>query len=167
MAKLNQQALKDFRINLEKNFRQLLTRSFAVDVGNFAANMVRLRTRLGSGVDAEGSSKAKLKALSPKYVEARKKMKLSPLTSARKSNLTKTGQLLDSIGAINPSLDGVEVGPIGVRKEGHITNEQVGEYVTKGGRPFNNLSNVELKRIQEFMRKELQSKLEKALSKFK
>lgn len=54
--------------------------------------IIRVRTRLGKGL------LGKLKELSPKYIETRKKDKeLYSETTARKSNLTRTGEMLNSI----------------------------------------------------------------------
>jgi len=54
--------------------------------------IIRVRTRLGKGL------LGKLKELSPKYIDARKKDKsLYNETTPKKSNLTRTGEMLNSI----------------------------------------------------------------------
>lgn len=57
------------------------------------------RTRLGSGVKGNGESKQKLAptAESTKKSKRRRRGELSSLTSPTKSNLTDTGQMLDSV----------------------------------------------------------------------
>lgn len=53
--------------------------------------IIRVRTRLGKGL------LGKLKPLSDKYMSQRKKMNLSGETTVKRSNLTQTGEMLDSI----------------------------------------------------------------------
>jgi len=123
-----------------------------------AASMIKLRTRLGMGVSKDGGDKKALKKLasSTKVSRVRKSKtgKLSSDTSPGKSNLTETGQLLDSIEVISISKGQVRIGPKGKRRDG-LSNPEVAGYVTAQGRPFNNLSKVEIKRIQDQMTRDL------------
>jgi hypothetical protein len=124
------------------------------------ADAIKLRTRLGSSVSAPGEVKEPLKPLSPAYKEQRKALKaegkLSEFASPGKSNLTLSGQLLDSVKVISAIQGKAIVGPSGSRNDGK-TNEDVGKYVTKAGRPFNNPSDSELKRIQDAVKRELRA----------
>lgn len=139
--------------------------------GAKAADMIKLRTRLGSGVGKPGDEKGKLKKLKPNTVEERKRLqdkgKLSDLTTPGKSNLTRTGQLLDSMKAHDPEGGTVLVGPTGSRKDSKLTNEQVGAFVTFAGRAFNNLSKIEIKRMNDALRKEIKAIFRKSLTKNK
>jgi len=151
---------------LDQAFRTLLSKNYLTSVGKQAADMIRLRTQLGYGVPSDGKSREKLKPLSAAYKKVRKENPLNGNTSPSKSNLTRTGQLLSSIGVKSIQKDKVIIGPKGPRNDGE-TNERVGEFVSEKGRPFNNLSDVERKRLTETIRKDLQQLLEKALVKLR
>lgn len=150
--------------------------------GEQAAEMVRLRTRLGSGVEKEGANKRPLKRLSDSYKQVRRGKiafftrggKVIPYTPDRppslhshttpsKSNLTFTGQMLDSLDVTSARRGEVTVGPTGSRKGG-LTNKEVAGYVSKE-RPFNNLSKVEQKRMSEIIADILRKLIGKELTK--
>lgn len=169
--------------------------------GQLAADMIRLRTRLGSGVAYDGADKANLKPLSSKYIKQREDMNdsaeanvltnrfrekrksgsrkqvklsvskserskaggLSELTSPKKSNLTRTGQLLDSIQVTNAGIATVSVGPKGGRDDG-LTNQKVAEHVTEAGRPFNSLSKIETKRLHDEVKRNLREAIKRVLT---
>ncbi len=135
--------------------------------GELAAGMIKLRTRLGSGVAYDGADKEKLKPLKPSTIERRKGLKatgrLSGETSPRKSNLTATGQLLDSVQVTNAGIATVSVGPKGGRDDG-LTNQKVAERVTAGGRPFNSLSKIETKRLHDEVKRNLREAIKRVLT---
>ncbi len=135
--------------------------------GELAAGMIKLRTRLGSGVAYDGADKQKLKSLKPSTVDRRSKLKeagrLSGETSPRKSNLTQSGQLLDSVQVTNAGVATVSVGPKGGRDDG-LTNQKVAEYVTDGGRPFNSLSKIETKRLHDEVKRNLREAIKRVLT---
>lgn len=133
--------------------------------GEDAADIVRLRTRLGSGVETEGGTKKRLKPLSESYRKRRKKADLHPDTAPNKSNLTFTGQMLDSLGVTSVRQNQVTFGPRGSRTGSSLSNKQVAEYVTLAGRAFNNLSKVEIKRITEAIAEVLNAQLKIELTK--
>ena len=70
-------------------------------MGKELAQTVKTRTRKGFGVDQTGGRSKRLTKLSKPYKKERKGLqsrgKLSSETSPTKSNLTKSGELLDSI----------------------------------------------------------------------
>lgn len=165
-----------------------------------AAGMVRLRTRLGDGVAKEGAEKQKLKPLAESTIKARQGKlgffrsprgntvaykrdgknppKLHEKTSPKKSNLTFTGQLLDSIKPKDVRRAHATIGPEGARKstppwpgasapKSALTNEQVAQHVTDGGRPFNHLSRVETKRLADAIKKEVRQEIKKRLTQIK
>ena len=164
-----------------------------------AADMIKLRTRLGSGVAHDGDTKEDLKPLSAAYIEQRKDMQnvaenaslvskykaaknqksakigksskaetfahggLSPLTTPSKSNLTRSGQLLDSIAVQSAAQGHAEVGPTGMRDDGK-SNADIAKWQEEKGRPFNHLSNVEVKRIKETIQKDLRAEMKRRLT---
>jgi hypothetical protein len=126
-------------------------------LGDFARDIVVKRTRLGYGVNVNLGQKARLAKLSPNYVDRRKVFSgISSLTSAKKSNLTRTGQMLASMQA-KVSRGRIFISPTGNRNDGK-TNLEVAEYNAKafGSRPsrvFNRVSLLEFKQIVRFYRK--------------
>lgn len=155
---------------LNRALAEVLNQDNMLRYGKIAAGMIKLRTRLGSGVPAAGKEKDKLNKLKDSTVEERrrlqKKGQLSDQTTPKKSNLTRTGQLLNSMTAHDPEGGTVLVGPRGKRKDGK-TNDEVGGYVTDAGRPFNNLSKVEIKRLNDTLKRELKAIIRKQLTKAK
>lgn len=151
---------KDFERAMLKALIKITSPQNMRKYGESAAQLIKTRTRLGSGVASSGGDKQKLKALSSSYKEQRKKFKqLSSQTSPGKSNLTRTGQMLDSMGVKSVKQDEVKVGPMGSRTEGNLTNEKLSQYVTEAGRPFNNLSKIETKRIATLISDDLEEEI--------
>ncbi len=177
---------------IEAALREVIPKIKSADnmrkIGEQACAMIKLRTRLGSGVEGNGKDKAKLKPLTKSTIEQRKgnlafyvgpsgtpipykpdangaKVKLHSDTSPSKSNLTRTGQLLDSEQVTSVGYGKVEVGPKGARYDGKASNEQVGEWVSKAGRAYNYLSKVEVKRLQDGIKKQLRDLLKRVLTK--
>lgn len=179
-------AIKDARKELEAP-------KFLQKLGEMAAAMVKLRTRLGYGVSAKGAQKRKLKPLAQSTRDERagkvrfftmngrtvpytpsEAPRLHAHTSPGMSNLTRTGQLLDSIRPKKITKNSVTVGPSGDRgpDSTHVkaipaTNAEVGALVEKGGRPFNYLSKVEIKRAKDFIAKEMKRAIQTRLTKRK
>lgn len=153
--------------------------------GETAADIVRLRTRLGFGVSDDNAEKARLKPLSKSYKDFRKGKiaffttpdgrvvpykpnsapTLHPDTSPTKSNLTFTGQMLDSLGVVSVRQGEALIGPRGNRTKSPLSNKQVAKYVTAQGRAFNNLSKVENKRMAEAIAEALNAQLKIELTK--
>ena len=111
-----------------------------------ATSLIQKRTRLGYGVAAERGERFKLSSIgwTDKYKRFRKlhKDELDPTTTATKSNLTLTGQMLRSIKVISITGDNITIGPTGIRKEGS-SNEAVADGNAKRGRVFMKLSQNE------------------------
>lgn len=124
-------------------------------VGEHAADLIRVRTRLGYGVPDQGEARQKLKKLSQKYMlfRGKKSDELYEDTTPKRSNLTFTGQLINSLKVKKVKKGEVIVGPSGKRSGESLTNEKLAEYVEDAGRPFNYLSNLEVKKVERFVRK--------------
>ncbi len=136
-------------------------------IAQFTLNLIVKRTRLGYGVTKLYGSKQKLKPLSPNYIDYRKKLagekrreqrqgtislgtktiRLSDFTRATRSNLTLTGQMLESMSILSISRGSIKIGPTGQRKEGGPSNAQVAEFQADQGRVFNKVSELEYKQI--------------------
>jgi hypothetical protein len=140
--------------------------------GDEAAEIIRRRTRLGYGAK-ENAEREKLKPLSDSYKAQRagkiafatgphgvypykpeQKPNLHPHTTPTRSNLTNTGQMLDSLGSTKVKEGSVTVDVQGQRKDG-LSNKQVAEYVSLQGREFNNLTPKEQRQIEQIIEREI------------
>lgn len=158
-------------MSIRTNFKEVLdklkqtVKATATDeqmqlLGEKAAEMIRVRTRLGYGVDRPGGKRRRLDALSDDYIEFREEHAryLSGLTEPDRSNLTLTGQMLDSVTVTESKLGRALIEPTGTRKGSSTTNQQVATGVTKGGRPFISLSDMEIKKLRRYFEKDILGK---------
>lgn len=131
-------------------------------VAEFVIDLVIKRTRLGYGVQKQFGSKYKFPSLSPNYVKFRKKYSgLSETTSPSKSNVTLTGQLLDSIKIIKQTKGSVSFAPSGVRRGTGLKNEDLALFLKEKGRVFLNISELEYAQMVRFYRKSFGDLLDK------
>lgn len=149
----------DFLRKYKKIYEQLEEPAQMEVFGEFIAERIRQRTRLGFGVAKPGANPEPLAALKPSTKEARKRKKLNAKTSEGFSNLTETGQLLDSIKVTKVKKGSALVGPEGSRMDGK-NNRDIGYYQTIGDpkknrekRPFNNVSRAEKAGLKNFIAK--------------
>lgn len=165
------------RVLIQEAVAELLSKDYLQQLGAMASDMIRLRTRLGYGVEKPGQPRSKLATLAESTKKERKRLKgkgrLNESTSPNKSNLTRTGQLLSSLGVLSYGKTSVTVGVSGPRNDGK-TNEQVARYAAEGStsddnprpkRAFISLTDIEQKRLRETVRKDLAKKLKVSLSK--
>lgn len=147
-------SLKKLFKRIETDLNETIKREQMIKLGLFAADLIRKRTRLGYGVDRQFGSKSKLKALSPRYVKFRKQYNLlAQSTTPKKSNLTLTGQMLDSVTITKVENGSIKVGPTGKRFDNDKTNIQIAQYNQDKGRTFNRISQLESQQIlREFRR---------------
>lgn len=128
-------------------------------LGEQAAEMIRIRTRLGYGVSKPGSKRERLKKLDGEYIETRKDFgELSQFTTPGRSNLTRTGQMLESIVVLDAKDGKVTVGPQGARSDSKHSNDQIAEYVSTA-RPFISVSDLEIKKLIRFFKKNIIGKV--------
>jgi hypothetical protein len=167
MAKVTVRGAREMAEHIQAALEQVARPENMRKYAEMASDMVRLRTRLGSGVDADGANKSRLKPLADSTIEERKRLKsrgeLSADTSPGRSNLTRTGELLDSIQPTQVSQGSAKIGPDGIRSDG-LSNQKVAEYVTAQGRAFNNLSSVELKRIHDAVKRDVRDIIKRLLT---
>ncbi len=157
----------DFYRKYQRVYDKLQSADSMTEIGKFAAEKISTRTRLGYGVESTGGTKAKLEALTPEYIRSRKNFPgLSSETRATKSNLTRTGQLLDSVGVLSAGNGKASISALGTRDDGK-TNRDIAKFQADGimrkttkehsaglvKRPFLNFSEAEVKQIQNFIRK--------------
>jgi len=165
---------KKLEKDLQDAFKKAQSKENMSAFGDYVAERIMVRTRLGRGVAQEGGASQPLKPLSDSYKKQRQgkiaffttkegvvvpyvpdqKPKLSEFTRPTKSNLTFTGQMLESIKTLSAKVGEVVVGLSGNRKDG-LTNLEVGQYVSKA-RPFMNLSKPEKEGLAREIRKLIQ-----------
>lgn len=127
------------------------------------ADRIKRRTRLGNGLDEtkRGAKRKKLKKLSEKYKKKRKRNKseLSSETSPSKSNLTYSGQLLDSITGKGDKKK-IQIFIEENRNDG-VKNKDILKGQSKQGRDFFELSDKELKSLQNSIKNDLIKSIKK------
>jgi hypothetical protein len=138
-------------LNLEHTIKNTINDNLMRRLGQLAVDMVRQRTRLGYGVESFGGPQQKLKPLAPRTVDNRRKKQLHGDTSPRKSNLTATGELLDSID-FRISGGKIEVFITGPR------NQKITEYVSEE-RPFFALTKPQVSRLADLIEEAIRNYL--------
>ena len=158
--KLGSLALKNIIKRLEASVKESISRTALVDVGVFATELIVKRTRLGYGVEQSLGQKKKFAVLSPSYIKSRSMFDgLSDMTTAKRSNLTRTSQMLDSIRSVVKG-NTIEIAPSGTRDDGK-RNKDVARWNEEGRskrpkrpkRIFMNISSLEFKQTVRFYRK--------------
>ena len=122
--------------------KDAITETESRKLGDMLSQRILKRTRLGYGVTTAGAQE-RLAGISDTYKVVRREYadRLSDATTPNRSNLTATGQMLDSM-TVNPKRGAVEI-EIKGRRTGELTgarsrlsNAEVARYVQKAGRPF-------------------------------
>lgn len=147
---------------LEKAVKQSVSAAALKEIGEFTKDIVVKRTRLGYGVEKNFSQREKLAPLKKSYTKARSMFSgLSARTTPKKSNLTLTGQMLESM-TFRVSKGSVTIFPSGTRGDGNsnldvaMWNAKSRTYsngYTKPARIFNRVSQLEHKQIVRFYKK--------------
>lgn len=156
----------DIEKMIEKKIKKAVDASIDQDLADSIADQVRVRTQLGFGVDDNGNQ-FKFAPLSESYRAQRRgdiafftnsngvvipfnpdsPPILSRYTTPAKSNVTKTGQLLESLTG-EAKGNQILVDVKGLRKDGSgLTNEEVLEFLEGQGKTFLALSNSEKKAL--------------------
>lgn len=158
MAKELSQQIKDLVKKITKELEQTVkSKAFYDEIGEEVSTQIRKRTRLGYGIGG-AESQVKLKPTAPSTKKSKeykkKKGKLSDQTTPKKSNLTDTGQLLDSI-QHKASLQKVVIDFKNLRKDSEIGNKELASHV-QVDRPFFGLTNPEKNRLRRLIEKKIQ-----------
>lgn len=152
MSKVNQD-LKKFFDKLKKQKTDASSRNVYKTLAEELIKIIVKRTRLGYGVKTNLGQRSKLKALSPRYIKARRDyLDIDSSTRPAKSNLTLTGQMLRSIKVIRVDGKSAVIGPSGRRSDGY-SNLNIAEFNEKTGRIFNRISINEFNQIRRIYRK--------------
>jgi hypothetical protein len=146
---------------LKKAVNATQDRTTLTAIAKAAVDKIVERTRRGFGVKTVGGNRTPLKPLADSTIQNRRRSNLSPFTSATKSNLTFTGQLLNSL-SFRFVRDGkIVVVAKGNRSDGQ-TNKKVATFVSID-RPFLALSRVELRELTDTFGEALDANLKKQL----
>jgi len=154
-----------FTQSILRTFRRATDNKQMRALGEYAIVLIVRRTRLGktytrervrTSLDKIRERPKRLAPLSVNYVEYRKKNRgiLSRFTTPKRSGLTFTGQMLDSMKVKRASNGVVAIGPSGRRNE-VIANAHATGVPKRNlpARPFNNLSVLEARQLQRYYRK--------------
>lgn len=150
--------IENIRNKTQASIDKALTGTFLAALAKIVSNSIKLRTRLGKGLDGEGGTLSPLKKLSSRYKAQRERFKksgdLDNTTTPSKSNLTKTGQLLRSIfGRVKGKT--VEIYIKDDRNDGVSNNDIVKWQAEDQDRPFFYISKNERRQIQRLVRKKI------------
>jgi hypothetical protein len=156
-SKISKQLMKGFKDitkRLEASVAETLSPNTQKIIGAFALNLIVKRTRLGYGVKENFGERYRFPKHSPAYIVRRRSFAgLSGTTSPSKSNLTFTGQLLESTKVIKVEQGKIFIGPSGRRDEGRLTNPGLAAILEEKGRVYNRVSQNEFNQILRFYRK--------------
>lgn len=134
-------------------------------VGEQIADIVKKRVKSGYGVNsdtADKPSQRKLAPLSESYKKARKRLGVTgSFASPVISNLTNTGQLLDSF-SVKAKQGEVTVSIPNTQRKDGLTNREVADYVREK-RPFFALTSPEVKIVEQIIRDKIRTSFKKNL----
>lgn len=143
---------KDLKKKIDGALKQIVNKDTFNEIGKTTSKSIQTRTRLGKGVDQSEGKFVQLKPLkeSTKSIRKNKKAKghLSNLTTPTKSNLTDTGEMLESLKwqstdtEVRIYIDGPE-------------NEKKAKDQVAQGRKFMNLSKSEVAQIVSYINKKI------------
>lgn len=149
---------------LKKKIKQITDEEFLELVAQEARDIIYKRTKSGKGLSANkkfGAALTPLKKLSSDYILIRGQRILGPFGTAKKSNLTLSGELLESM-VYKITGNSVTLSVDTKTHEGtNITNQELAEYVTKQGRPFFGLAVIEEKILNAFIQRLIRARFKK------
>lgn len=142
---------------ITKAVEETMSQKLLQDIGDDFVEQIKIRTRLGNGLDKNEGEPSKLKPLSKDYVKYRKsKNDLSEFTKPSKSNLTLTGEMLDSLEA-KVTEDKITIS----------FSNQFSKYKARwneeSGRSFLAISRVQIERLKNSLEKKITELLKKYL----
>jgi hypothetical protein len=149
---------KDLKDKLDKALANVLNKETFDGIGKITSQSIKNRTRLGKGVSQSEGSLEQLKPLadSTKKIRTSKKKsgKLSSQTAPAKSNLTETGQMLDSIKYQSSATE------VRIYIEGSDNQKKATDQANQG-RKFMNLSKSEVNEVLRFLQNKIKDSFNK------
>lgn len=151
--------LKQLQNKLSAIIKDSITTDLMREIVNTSAENVKTRTRRGFGVKKEGDRAEKLKGISESYKKQRRRLKkqgkLSSDTSPAKSNLTRSGEMVNNVkGKVESSTKGT------ILIDGD-KNRNKAKYQAEEGRTFMNLSKAEIKDIEKVIEQHIKNDITK------
>ena len=150
MSKKNNKIFEQLTNLFKRPFNRLFSPSFMAQPGDDMEEQIVRRSRLGKGLSAPKNGRLiPFPKLSDSYRKSRRRNKrnLSLNTRPAKSNITKTGQLLDSVKNTTRGTR-VIVDFNESRKNSKLTNSKLTGYLFEQGRIFLGLSKSEKNRFR-------------------
>jgi hypothetical protein len=148
--------LKDFAKKIDDLLRNALDKGTFNEIGKKTADNIKTRTKLGKGLEDNNKNTKSLKPLSEGYKKKRKGLKkqgkLAVDTTPAKSNLTQTGDMLNSI-KYEASNNEVRIYIEGSSNNKKATDQE------QQGRKFMRLSKAEIKDVVDIIEKELERQI--------
>jgi hypothetical protein len=144
--------LDRFVKNLNNTIESLTDKKQLESIGQFIVEKIKVRTRLGSGVEENLQEKFPLRnfPITEKYIMFRKKFKgLSTSTTPTRNNLTLTGSMLDSLKVKAIGKNAVVIGPTGSDRSG-VSNESKTKWQAERNRIYMKMSFQEVKQVRIF-----------------
>jgi hypothetical protein len=159
MAKPISQLGKD----LEKFLLNVVTKDMKKMFAERAADIIYKRTKSGKGltrnaVSVGNNSLKAIEPLSPGYIEYRKRRILGPYASPKRSNLTFSGELLESI-VVKMLGNNVVVAIDSGKHHSGISLEELARRVSDKGRPFFGLADSEVKILEGFVKRTIRDRI--------
>ena len=141
-------SFNNFTRNFTRNVDSAIDRAFdgayLNELGGDIVKQIQVRTRSGFGVAGNGQRQRRLRPLSSRYIEQRRFARgvgiLAGSTTPARSNLTYTGNMLESIN-YRVNRRNIQFG------FSNSEAERVAEEVQSRGRPFFNLSSTEIRNL--------------------
>lgn len=138
---------------MSATLKEVLTPARQKPIADFVLSLIIKRTRLGYGVAENFGNKYSLPRHSPGYIEFRRRFAdLSNTTAPRKSNLTLTGQLLQSTKVTKVTNGQIVISPTGNRRDG-MSNLKLANILDGKGYTYNKISQLEYAQLIRFYRK--------------
>lgn len=149
--------IQQLQIKFKTLIKATVDKSLMDRIGSEVAQIVKTRTRKGFGVSANLAPQKRLKGISESYKKQRKRLatqgRLSSETTVNRSNLTKTGDMLDDITHTSTT----NTATIFIKSS---RNRGKAERGAKE-RPFMNLSKSEANKITRIVEEELRKDIKK------
>lgn len=146
-----------FNSKLKKTLFKITSKKQMEKLGNITIGLIHDRTRnKGQGVKTPNGYVKKLKKVSPSYAKwrANQKNKHSDSAVGNDSNLTFTGEMLDSLQVVKATKSKLKIAPTG-KDENGVSNQGKSDYQHSEGRSYLYLGKKEVKQLFDKFEDEL------------
>lgn len=154
--------LDKLKRDLKSIVENILTRDDMETILVRARDIIYRRSKSGKGLTSEkNGSETKFPPLNDKYIQLRRTKVLGPLTRPNLSNITLSGELLESVTyRVISNKQGIVYVPNDNRADGDLTNKQLAEILaTKKDRLFMGLTTKDERILDAFINRLVRDKL--------